>query len=187
MPTIIYKLGASRIRSLKYIVRGVFLIYFAYLISQIIFQFRQIASAPFNSFIESPIFYNLIFAILIFVIIDKLMSYFQNTLNDLIKTTNDRILGTIITYNNKLTVKELAQKFNLEENELEKILADINMQGEYSIRIEKDTGLVSAVSVVSLIGSGTKEEKLHKLEELFKEGKISERTYKSLKEKYSKE
>jgi hypothetical protein len=124
---------------------------------------------------------------LIFVIIDKLMSYFQNTLNDLIKTTNDRILGTIITYNNKLTVRELAQKFNLEEKELEKILADINMQGEYSIRIEKDTGLVSAVSIVSLIGSGTKEEKLHKLEELFKEGKISERTYKSLKEKYSKE
>jgi len=186
MPTITYKLGTSGIKPLRYIVRGVFLLYFAYIISQIIFQFQQKATAPFN-IIENPLFYNFIFAIIIFVVTDKLMSYLQNILTDLIKTTNDRILGTIITYNNTLTVRELAQKFNLKENELEKILADIGMQGEYSIRIDKDTGLVSAVSIVSLIGSGTKEEKLRKLEELFKEGKISERTYKSLKEKYSKE
>jgi hypothetical protein len=157
-----------------------------YLLSQIIFQFQKgIQGAP--NIIEMPVFYNLIFFLLVFAVTDKLINYFQNTLNDLIQTTNDRILGTVNSYNNKLTVRELAQKFGLKENELEKILAEINMQGEYSIRIDKDTGLITATSIASLVGSGTKEERLQKLEELFREGKISERTFKSLKEKYSKE
>jgi hypothetical protein len=186
MSTVTYKLGRNGIKSIRYIVRGAFLIYFVYLLSQIIFQFQKgIQGAP--NIIEMPVFYNLIFFLLVFAVTDKLINYFQNTLNDLIQTTNDRILGTVISYNNKLTVRELAQKFGLKENELEKILAEINMQGEYSIRIDKDTGLITATSIASLVGSGTKEERLQKLEELFREGKISERTFKSLKEKYSKE
>lgn len=181
-----YRIGAGGIRSIRYVVRGAFLVYLVYLISQVIFLFQQ-GPRSLLSFFETPLPYNLILFTIIFTVADTLIGYLQNILDDLIKTTNDRLLGTIISYNNKLTVRELAQKFNIKENMLEKILAEINMQGEYSIRIDKDTGLVSAVPIAALIGAGTKEEKLQKLEALFREGKISERTYKSLKEKYSKE
>ncbi|MBS7648819.1 PCI domain-containing protein [Candidatus Bathyarchaeota archaeon] len=122
-----------------------------------------------------------------FAVVDTLIGYFQRVLMNTVKNVDETIIGTITSYSNKLTLSELAARFKLKEDELEKILSNINMQGEYSIRIDKDTGIVSAAPVVSLIGTGTKDEKLQRLEELFKEGKISERTYKSLKEKYSKE
>jgi hypothetical protein len=86
-----------------------------------------------------------------------------------------------------LTLKEISQKIGLQENDVEGILTKISVQGEYSIQIDKDTGLVPIVSIATLVRAGTKEEKLWKLEVLFRERKISERTYQALKEKYSKE
>jgi hypothetical protein len=43
-----------------------------------------------------------------------------------------------------------------------------------AIQIDKDTGLVSIVPIATLVGAGTKEEKLWKLEALFREKNLRE-------------
>lgn len=186
MSTIIYKIDTTVIESLRYIIRGIFLIYFVYLISQILL-FLQTAHWNIINFFESSLFYILILFTITFIAIDIVAVYIQNILVGMQNSAKDKLLGLIINYNNKLTLKEISQKIGLRENDVEGILAKISVQGEYSIQIDKDTGLVSIVPIAALVGAGTKEEKLRKLEALFKEGKISERTYQALKEKYSKE
>ncbi|MEM2173134.1 MAG: hypothetical protein QXS66_07850 [Thermoproteota archaeon] len=175
---------SSRMIIIRYVERGLFLIYFAYLLFQVIWIIRT--ESLIKAF-QMPLFYDFIWFLILFAIVDALIGYFQSFLMNSIKKADETIIGTISSYNNRLTLGELATKFKMSEEDLEKIFANINMQGEYSIRIDKETRIVSVVPVVSLVGAETKEEKLQRLEELFKEGKISERTYKSLKEKYSKE
>jgi hypothetical protein len=180
--------AVSRISLIRYIVRGGFLIYLTYLVFQVVALIRSnLSPEAVPKLLESPLPYDFIFFLVLFAVVDTLIGYLQRVLTNTIRNVDETIIGTISSYNNKLTLSELAARFKLKDDELERILSNINIQGEYSIRIDKDTRIVSATPVISLIGAGTKEEKLQKLEELFKEGKISERTYKTLKEKYSKE
>lgn len=178
----------SRIPLLRYFIWGAFVIYLAYSSLQL-FTFIQanLSPAGIRKLLESSLLYDFILFLILFAVIDALIGYFQRALTNVVKNADEIIIGTISSYNNKLTLSELAMKFKLKEDELEKILAIINAKGEYSVQIEKETKVVSITPVVSLIGAATKEEKLQKLEELFEEGKISERTYRTLKEKYSKE
>jgi hypothetical protein len=167
----------------RYILRAIFLIYIVWITPQLINEFRQNPSM----FIHSSLPYNILFSAILFAVLDVLISYVNHFLTDSIRNLNERIIGTTLCYNAKLTLDELATKLQMKENELEMILANINTQGEYYVQIDKETKVVSITSMESLVGPGTAEEKLRKLEILLKEGKISQRTYDILKEKYSKE
>lgn len=134
----------------------------------------------------TPIVYDFLWFIVIFITVTLTINYLNIYLTETIKKENDIIIGLISSYGGRLTLGEVATKLKLTEDELERIIASINSQGEYILYIDKETKLISITSLSSLLRETTKEERLAKLEELYKEGKISEQTYRQLKEKYSK-
>jgi hypothetical protein len=109
-------------------------------------------------------------------------------LERLARKLNEKIIGLVTVYDGKLTLSEIASKLNLKESELESIISIISTREKYNIKIDKDTKIVSVAPIEPSFGIyGTKSDKLKKLEALYKEGKIPEKTYEVLKQKYSEE
>lgn len=128
------------------------------------------------------------------IIILRVNEYIKTERNLLIDSLNKELLGTIDLYGT-ITMKELSGKMKMSSDTLEKYLAKLAREGIFKGTINGKTMVVSRSIEINTEPAETKAirlnemkiDKLKKLEELRKEGKINEDIFKKLKEEYEKE
>jgi len=138
-----------------------------------------------SGFFDLTLAYDSVLYLVSVVILVSVIDFLEDTVNEAIRRSNDKIVGLIMTYNNQLSLSQLAEKLGMKEGEVEAVMSDLNVQGEFIARISSETKTVTVAPVESFVTGETSRDRLEKLETMFKEGKISKRAYESLKKRYS--
>ncbi|MEM4981967.1 MAG: PCI domain-containing protein [Candidatus Bathyarchaeia archaeon] len=137
-----------------------------------------------------------IFFIFAAIVVSRLSKYIENERLQISSNLDNEIVGTINIYGT-ISLQELSGKFGMKVDEVEKWIAKLSAERKFygvidkdtmrvhSIYIEQEGRLLPQISSTKVIES--KSEKLKKLEELFKEGRISEQAYTQLKKEYENE
>lgn len=137
-----------------------------------------------------------IFFIFAAIALSRLSRYIEIERLQISSNLDNEIVGTINIYGT-ISLQELSGKFGMKVDEVERWIAKLSAERKFYGVIDKDTmrvysrymeqgdRLLPQISSTRIIES--RSEKLKKLEELFKEGKISEQTYTQLKKEYEQE
>jgi hypothetical protein len=129
------------------------------------------------------------------IIISRFGKYILNEYSQISNNLNNEIIGVINVYG-EISLLELSKKFKMKPEETEKWIAKLNTEKKFEGRIDKNTMKVYGKSAeqenIFKLESQTeivesKSERIKRLEELFKEGKISEQVYSQLKKEYENE
>jgi hypothetical protein len=130
------------------------------------------------------------------VIISRTGKYLADERLQISNNLDNEIIGIINVYGD-ISLQELSEKFKMKLEEAEKWIAKLNAKKKFDGIIDKSTMRVYSrplgqenkfspeLSSTKILES--KSERLKRLEELFKEGKISEQVYTQLKKEYESE
>jgi len=183
MPSIIKALSVySVIKRFALLAVGVFC---AYVVLSLAVQLFTMLNSP---RIEMREITDFIYTIILYAVILTVVAIVVGTLDKMLKEKYEglkkQVVGLIVAYE-PVDIERLANYVGLSESDLRKCIGDINAEGEVVITISENNQ-VRLTRIQAPRGEGPEEMKVYlaKLEQLYKEGKISKSVYERLKREY---